>query len=405
MSLIGLGPTSASGPAQGATPPKASLSLVAAVESDQRSPTVLNLEEIRVRIDVTAKELRAATDLNGQLQRDLVQASAATSELREETSLVAQRTLKNAIDGYRHSEVPRGLLAADDLTASLRATALGDAAISSDTESFDAYRTLRKDLEIEESELVSKEVRALQATAEMQELETRLAEELAVFGELEERRVTTRRPWCRSRPRTGLGPAVASRASTSTPAPSTGPTRSSTPGASPAPGAAATRASTWLANTGVELVAPVSGRVEHFSNSVGGRSYRLFGDDGNYFYGTHLSGFAKQGRVNAGEVIGYVGDDGNAAGIPHLHFEIHLGGAATRSTPSSTWPPSAPAPSTSRAAGGRPLRVSPGGETSSAVALAWAMDRLGAGGRPQTLTVTDLVTCWPWWERTLTLTE
>jgi murein DD-endopeptidase MepM/ murein hydrolase activator NlpD len=312
--------------AGGSGAPKMTHSLAQVVESDQRPPTMLNLEEIRVRIDVTTKELRAATDLSDQLERDLVSATSATAELRDEASLVAQRTLKNAIDGYRHSEIPRGLLAAEDLTTSLRATALGDAAVSSDTESFDAYRTLRKDLELEEAELVVKEERAIEANGAMVQLEEQLALELAVFGELEERRVqdqatlvtvqASNRARARGRKQgfyLDTCPVNGSHSFID----SWGFARS---------GGRRHQGVDILAATGTEIVAPVSGRVEHYSNSIGGRSFRLFGADGNYFYGTHLSGFAKQGQVNAGEVIGYVGDDGNAAGIPHLHFEIHPGG-------------------------------------------------------------------------------
>ena len=88
-----------------------------------------------------------------------------------------------------------------------------------------------------------------------------------------------------------------------------------------------------MAATGVEVVAPVSGRVEHRSNRVGGRSFHLWGDDGNYYYGTHLSAYGTSGEVKAGEVIGFVGDDGNAAGLPHLHFEIHAGGRGNQINP------------------------------------------------------------------------
>jgi len=81
---------------------------------------------------------------------------------------------------------------------------------------------------------------------------------------------------------------------------------------------------------GTPTVAPVGGRVEHRGNSIGGLSWHLFGDDGHYYYGTHLSAYANEGagHVEGGTVIGYVGDTGNAAGNPHLHFEIHPNGGA-----------------------------------------------------------------------------
>jgi peptidoglycan LD-endopeptidase LytH len=85
-----------------------------------------------------------------------------------------------------------------------------------------------------------------------------------------------------------------------------------------------------MAATGTPTVAPVSGRVEHRSSSLGGLSWYVYGDDGNTYYGTHLSGYANQGAgwVAQGTLIGYVGDSGNAAGTPHLHFEYHPGGGA-----------------------------------------------------------------------------
>lgn len=86
-----------------------------------------------------------------------------------------------------------------------------------------------------------------------------------------------------------------------------------------------------LASTGTPTVAPVDGRVEHRGTSLGGLSWYVYGDNGDTYYGTHLSSYEAVGvgHVTAGTVIGYVGDSGNAAGTPHLHFEWKPGGGAS----------------------------------------------------------------------------
>jgi len=100
-----------------------------------------------------------------------------------------------------------------------------------------------------------------------------------------------------------------------------------------------------LAEEGTPVVAPFAGVVDLVEDPLGGLAFHVWGDDGNYYYGAHLSGYAGVSRhVLAGEVIGYVGHTGNAdESAPHLHFEIHphrSRGSAPNPvdpTPSTTW--------------------------------------------------------------------
>jgi hypothetical protein len=84
-----------------------------------------------------------------------------------------------------------------------------------------------------------------------------------------------------------------------------------------------------FAPLGAPVLAVADGTVFSVGwNDVGGNRLWLMDEEGNQFYYAHLSAYtplAKNGkRVRAGEVLGFVGNTGDAAGTPfHLHFEIH----------------------------------------------------------------------------------
>jgi murein DD-endopeptidase MepM/ murein hydrolase activator NlpD len=84
-----------------------------------------------------------------------------------------------------------------------------------------------------------------------------------------------------------------------------------------------------FAAAGTPLLAVADGTLHTIGfNRIGGYRLWLRDTQGNEFYYAHLSAYsplAVEGRsVKGGDVIGFVGDTGDAdGGAPHLHFEIH----------------------------------------------------------------------------------
>ena len=97
-----------------------------------------------------------------------------------------------------------------------------------------------------------------------------------------------------------------------------------------------------FAAEGSPLVAVDSGQLRSGIDPLGGNIVNLYADDGTRYYYAHLLAFADETRnpvspaqgglpppprrVNAGDVVGFVGRTGNAGNTPpHLHFELHPG--------------------------------------------------------------------------------
>lgn len=82
---------------------------------------------------------------------------------------------------------------------------------------------------------------------------------------------------------------------------------------------------------GTPVRSPVDGTVTSGSGSLGGLFVKVFQPDGTYFYMAHLSGLAEgfqEGMaVQTGDIVGFVGNSGNARTTPpHVHLGIYTAG-------------------------------------------------------------------------------
>ena len=84
---------------------------------------------------------------------------------------------------------------------------------------------------------------------------------------------------------------------------------------------------------GTPVRAPVDGVARTAMDSLGGLTVKVVMPDGTYFYLAHLSGlvegFVDGMPVATGDIVGYVGDSGNArGGSPHVHLGVYPRGGA-----------------------------------------------------------------------------
>jgi hypothetical protein len=82
----------------------------------------------------------------------------------------------------------------------------------------------------------------------------------------------------------------------------------------------------YICATGTPVFAPESGVATQRYGAQGGNTVELVGSLTHRFM--HLSRYGKGGKVNAGDVIGYVGNTGNTTTGPHLHWDTRRNGSS-----------------------------------------------------------------------------
>lgn len=307
------------------------------------APSSGELAKAQKRANQAAGRLARAHSALAEAQRGVADLEARTRETGARLGRLEGQVRLLAVDQYVRGRSTVAWIGQGDVTEAARRRALLRYVTSVQTDAVAAYRVARSDYEADTAVLQRRLAAQRDTVAGLRSEQARAEAELgrlAAAQQAAQRAIRATRAAQAARAREARGAAVPRVGPDATrilggggawTCPVQGPRAFSNDWGQARSGGRAHQGNDILAPRGTPVVANVAGTVKPNNSALGGLAYYLRGDDGNTYYGAHLDTLGASGRVDAGAVIGTVGNSGNArGGPPHLHFEFHPGhGRAT----------------------------------------------------------------------------
>lgn len=304
-----------------------------ALGEESMSELQARMEELQGELNAgqaRIEELRTDQDL---LERRMKSADARVEVLRSEQKKLRRAATRRARELYMtgNSEMLEALLGSSDIGDLMDRTEVLSQVSMDDTGAFIKLARSQAELEKLNEQLIADRARLARAREELAEqndlLQSRFEEVSAEYDRLKASLMKA-------------SPAPAPARVASAPAPVVRPS-----GGMTCPvGGATSFIDSWgapraghthqgvdmMGSYGTPLVAITSGTITYAAyDGSGGNMIFLSGDDGHqYWYMHNQQNLVTSGHVSVGQQIATLGDTGNAAGTPHLHFEYHPGGGA-----------------------------------------------------------------------------
>ena len=278
-----------------------------------------DLRDARRRADQAAADLSAAETRLGELDAEIADLRAARTSAQVQADTLQAAVQESVVERFMHSDLERAASVAKDPNEQAVASLLADIATGTNTDDIEQYLAAIERINSTSNELEQRRSESEDAIQELRGKRTAVEKELVRLQQANTTR--SRRVGNASAAPIATGEWVC---------PVQGPVAFTDSWGAPRSGGRSHTGVDMLSPRGTPTVAPVAGRIVHKRSDLGGLTWYVYGDDGSTYYGAHLSSYANEGagRVEAGTVIGYVGDSGNAKGTNHLHFQIKPGGGS-----------------------------------------------------------------------------